>query len=124
MQEGVTPANLRANMASFYRDTDPSGTLGLILVAGNISSIPLLDVLTKMFIEGQVAVVKLNPISDYLVPVTLDAREGVEVRWPAGLRQGRPPYPVRFRSSHRTELPVRLENGGGFLQMGLDLVCR
>jgi len=69
MQEGVTPANLRANMAAFYREADPPGVLGLILGAGNISSIPLLDVLTKMFTEGQVAVVKMNPVNDYLGPV-------------------------------------------------------
>jgi aldehyde dehydrogenase (NAD(P)+) len=66
MQEGVTPANLRDHVGSFYKREDPAGSVGLILGAGNISSIPLLDVLTKMFIEGQVAIVKMNPINDYL----------------------------------------------------------
>ncbi len=66
MQEGVTPANLRDHVASFYKQPNPRGTVGLILGAGNISSIPLLDVLTKMFIEGQVSLVKMNPINDYL----------------------------------------------------------
>ncbi len=69
MQEGVTPANLRDHVASFYKKEDPPGSVGLILGAGNISSIPILDVLTKMFIEGQVVVVKMNPINDYLGPV-------------------------------------------------------
>ncbi len=66
MQDGVTPANVRDHMASFYKRSNPVGQVGLILGAGNISSIPLLDVLTKMFNEGQVAVVKMNPINDYL----------------------------------------------------------
>jgi len=69
MQEGVTPANLRDHVASFYKKDKPSGSVGLILGAGNISSIPVLDVLTKMFIEGQVVIVKMNPINDYLGPV-------------------------------------------------------
>jgi aldehyde dehydrogenase (NAD(P)+) len=72
MQEGVTPANLRDHVASFYKQIDPAGRVGLILGAGNISSIPLLDILTKMFIEGQVAIVKMNPINDYLGPLFED----------------------------------------------------
>ena len=72
MQDGVTPANLRDHIASFYKKPDPDGRVGLILGAGNISSIPLLDILTKMFIEGQVAIVKMNPINDYLGPLFED----------------------------------------------------
>ncbi|MBT8217071.1 MAG: aldehyde dehydrogenase, partial [Acidimicrobiia bacterium] len=69
MQDGVTPANLRDHVASFYKQADPPGRIGLILGAGNISSIPLLDVLTKLFAEGQVAIVKMNPINEQLGPV-------------------------------------------------------
>lgn len=69
MQEGVTPANLRDHIASFYKKAEPAGSVALILGAGNISSIPMLDVLTKMFSEGQVAIVKMNPINDYLGPL-------------------------------------------------------
>ncbi|NNC93655.1 MAG: aldehyde dehydrogenase [Acidimicrobiia bacterium] len=69
MQDGVTPANLRDHVASFYKQAEPAGSVALILGAGNISSIPPLDVLTKMFNEGQVAIVKMNPINDYLGPL-------------------------------------------------------
>ena len=69
MQDGVTPANLRDHMASFYKQADPPGRVGLILGAGNISSIPLLDVLTKLFAEGQVAIVKMNPVNAQLGPL-------------------------------------------------------
>jgi aldehyde dehydrogenase (NAD(P)+) len=66
MQEGVTTANLRDHVGTFYKRESPAGKVGLILGAGNISSIPILDVLTKMFIEGQVSIVKMNPVNDYL----------------------------------------------------------
>ena len=69
MQEGVTPANLRDHVATFYKQDNPQGRVGLILGAGNISSIPILDILTKLFNEGQVAVVKMNPVNDYLGPI-------------------------------------------------------
>lgn len=70
MEPGVvTPENLRDNVAGFYRQADPRGKVGLILGAGNISSIAPMDVLTRMFANGQVVVVKLNPISEYLGPI-------------------------------------------------------
>ncbi|MCP3973999.1 MAG: aldehyde dehydrogenase family protein [bacterium] len=69
MQKEVTPANLRDHIGSFYKQVEPDGVLGLILGAGNISSIPLLDILTKMFSDGQVVIVKMNPVNDYLGPV-------------------------------------------------------
>src|SRR5689334_6567587 len=52
MQEGVTPHNLAEHMAAFYRQPAPDGRVTLVLGAGNIASIPLLDLLYKMFAEG------------------------------------------------------------------------
>lgn len=69
MEEGVTPANLRDHVASFYKQENRKGAVGLILGAGNIASIPLLDLLTKMFTEGQVVIIKMNPVNDYLGPI-------------------------------------------------------
>ncbi|HLE56124.1 MAG TPA: aldehyde dehydrogenase family protein, partial [Rhodothermia bacterium] len=68
MQPGVTPENLAENTASFYRDPSPRGKVALVLGAGNIASIAPLDVLYKMFAEGMVCVVKMNPVNDYLGP--------------------------------------------------------
>ena len=45
------------------------GPVALVLGAGNIASIPPLDLLYKLFAEGEVVLVKLNPINDYLRPV-------------------------------------------------------
>lgn len=66
MQPGVTKSNLRDNMASFYRQQMPEGRVSLVLGAGNISSIAPLDVLYKLYTEGEVCLLKMNPVNDYL----------------------------------------------------------
>jgi aldehyde dehydrogenase (NAD(P)+) len=68
MQPDVTAGNLGENTASFYRQPEPHGHVVLVLGAGNIASIPPLDVLYKMFGEGMVCLLKMNPVNDYLGP--------------------------------------------------------
>lgn len=48
---------------------DVSGKLGLVLGAGNVSSIGATDVLYKMFVENQVVLLKMNPVHEPLGPV-------------------------------------------------------
>ncbi|MGQ0849935.1 MAG: aldehyde dehydrogenase family protein [Actinomycetota bacterium] len=78
MEPQVTPANLAENTASFYRrqgdgwstpNRASSGQICAVLGAGNISSIPVLDTLYKLYAEGQVVALKLSPINDYLGPI-------------------------------------------------------
>lgn len=74
MQPGVTPDTLRDHVASTYdqqRDK-PVGSVGLVLGAGNISSIAPLDTLYKLFTDLSVVILKLNPINDYLGPYIED----------------------------------------------------
>jgi len=66
MEPGVTEANLRDGVARFYRDPAHDGLVSLVLGAGNIASIPPLDLLYKLFVQGEVAIVKLNPVNEYL----------------------------------------------------------
>jgi Aldehyde dehydrogenase family len=40
----------------------------LVLGAGNVLSIPLMDIFYKMFAEGQACVLKMNPVNEYLAP--------------------------------------------------------
>ena len=68
-QPGVTPESLPDQMAEFYTETDPEGVVALVLGAGNIASIPPLDVLYKLYAEGQVVMLKLNPVNSYLGPI-------------------------------------------------------
>jgi aldehyde dehydrogenase (NAD(P)+) len=69
MQPGVDPAALGDTVAAFYRRPNPDGKVALVLGAGNIASIAPLDVLYKLYAEGEVASVKLNPTNDYLGPI-------------------------------------------------------
>ncbi len=68
MQPGVTKANLPETMAVWYSQPHATGTVALVLGAGNIASIAPLDVLYKLLAEGQVCLLKMNPVNDYLGP--------------------------------------------------------
>lgn len=69
MQRGVTDATLTDTMATFYREPSPAGGVAVVLGAGNIASIPPLDVLHMLYTEGYVALLKLNPVNEYLGPI-------------------------------------------------------
>jgi aldehyde dehydrogenase (NAD(P)+) len=66
MQPDVTVDNLEDTVATFYREVDPPGAVSIVLAAGNIASIAVLDVVYAMFNEGKVAMLKMNPVNDYL----------------------------------------------------------
>ncbi len=72
MQPGVTAANLADTMGVFYKQEAPPGEVALVLGAGNIASIPALDVLYKLFAHGLVCLLKMNPVNEYLGPVFED----------------------------------------------------
>ena len=69
MQRGITANEVTSTMATFYKDPAPAGSVGLILGAGNITSIAPLDVIYKMFGEGRTALLKMHPLNDPLGPV-------------------------------------------------------
>ena len=66
---GVTRADAAQRQAGFYRQRDPEGGVVVILGAGNASSIPALDVLSKLFVEGYVALLKMNPVNEWAGPL-------------------------------------------------------
>jgi hypothetical protein len=68
MEPGVTEEEVRATQAPAYRDPEATAGVSLVLGAGNVASLGPRDVLTKMFNEGRVVVMKANPVNDYLVP--------------------------------------------------------
>ena len=69
LQEGISEARGRELQASFYKRKQPAGGLTLTLGAGNVSSIGPMDALYKLFVDGQVGVLKMNPVNEYLGPV-------------------------------------------------------
>lgn len=73
MQPDVTQANLKQNMAAVYQHRPEKGKIALVLGAGNVSSIGPLDVVYKLFMEGQVCLLKLNPVNEYTGPFLEEA---------------------------------------------------
>lgn len=69
MQHGVMPDDVAQEAGSFYALSQPKGRVALVLGAGNISSIPPLDVLYKLLESGSVCMLKLNPVNEYLGPI-------------------------------------------------------
>jgi acyl-CoA reductase-like NAD-dependent aldehyde dehydrogenase len=74
---GVEGADLASHQARFYGQGEPEGGVALVLGAGNVASIPPMDVLYKMFVEGKVCLLKMNPVNAYLGPLLERAFAGL-----------------------------------------------
>ncbi|HEY6428860.1 MAG TPA: aldehyde dehydrogenase family protein [Acidimicrobiales bacterium] len=68
MQPGVHEADIVPGQADAYADPGAHAGTALVLAAGNVASLGPRDVLSKLFVEGKVVVMKANPVNDYLVP--------------------------------------------------------
>jgi acyl-CoA reductase-like NAD-dependent aldehyde dehydrogenase len=73
MQPGVTEEVLDVDRARFYKQPQHDGRVVLVLGAGNIAAIAPMDVVTKMFNEGMVCLLKMNPVNAYLGPFIEEA---------------------------------------------------
>jgi len=69
MEPGVTVEETTKMQALHYRYRNHKGKIALVLGAGNASALPVIDLLHKLFVENQVAVLKLNPVNAYLGPL-------------------------------------------------------
>lgn len=69
LEPHVTVEEARENLARIYQpgNKDSGGTC-LVLGAGNVSSIPPMDVLTKLFNDDRVCILKMNPVNEHLGP--------------------------------------------------------
>ncbi|MEU0193664.1 hypothetical protein ABZ250_27995 [Streptomyces afghaniensis] len=69
MQPGTTEEEVRerAGLAQLH-PADTAG-LGVVLGAGNITSVPILDVLYELYAHNRVVALKLNPVTDGLLDV-------------------------------------------------------
>ncbi|MFD6388521.1 aldehyde dehydrogenase family protein [Nocardia sp. NPDC060259] len=66
---GVSPAELRDTAGLAQRRPADTDGVGVVLGAGNIFSIAPLDTLYELFAHNRVVLLKLNPITDPLLPV-------------------------------------------------------
>jgi aldehyde dehydrogenase (NAD(P)+) len=69
LEPGVTPNQARARAGLAQRTPTESGGVGLVLGAGNVTSIPVLDVLYELLAHNRTALLKVNPTQDSLVPI-------------------------------------------------------
>lgn len=69
LDPGVDRRHVDESLGSFYTKPMPARPLvSLVLGAGNVASIGPLDVVHQLFVEGRVALLKFNPINDYISP--------------------------------------------------------
>ncbi len=68
LEPGIDAQRLAEAQAGFYKRRDPEGRVALVLGAGNVASIPVLDVIYKSFVEGAVCLLKMSPVNAYLGP--------------------------------------------------------
>ncbi|MFE3227144.1 aldehyde dehydrogenase family protein [Nocardia sp. NPDC059228] len=66
---GVDAETVRARAGLGQRTPAETGGVGVVLGAGNIFSIAPLDVLYQLYADNRVVALKLNPITDPLLPV-------------------------------------------------------
>ncbi len=69
LEPGITPRQARTGAGLAQRTPGESGGIGLVLGAGNVTSIPVLDVLYELLAHNRVALLKVNPTQDALIPV-------------------------------------------------------
>ena len=69
LEPGITPNTARESAGLAQLTPSASGGVGLVLGAGNITSIPVLDVMYELLAHNRVALLKVNPTQDTLIPV-------------------------------------------------------
>ncbi len=73
LEPEVSEQEALAAQAKIYKDKNHAGTLALILGAGNVSMLVPCDITSKLFLEDQVVLLKMNPVNDYLGPLIEEA---------------------------------------------------
>ena len=73
IRAGIGEAELMASRARALRQPAGAGRLVLVLGAGNAAAVPIQDVLTKLFNERKVCLLKLHPLNAYLGPLLREA---------------------------------------------------
>ena len=75
LEPDVDLAAARALQAPLYQRSDPEPAVALVLGAGNVSGIPVTDVLAQLFNEGRACLLKMNPVNEWFGPILSRALE-------------------------------------------------
>ena len=62
---------------SFYHSENREGKVALVLGAGNVSALIVADFMHKLFAEGQVVILKPNPVNEYIGPLIEEGFRGL-----------------------------------------------
>ncbi|MGW5178529.1 aldehyde dehydrogenase family protein [Streptomyces sp. NPDC004082] len=65
---GTSPEQVRERAAGEYRGRPGRPGVALVLGAGNVAAITALDILHKLYVDGEVVIAKMNPVNAYLRP--------------------------------------------------------
>ncbi|MEJ2601011.1 MAG: hypothetical protein P8Z00_21950 [Anaerolineales bacterium] len=68
MDPSVSMQNGGIPQASFYHTQNKAGQICVVLGAGNVGGLVPGDFMHKLFVEGQVVALKMNPVNEYLGP--------------------------------------------------------
>lgn len=68
-EPGTSESEVRRDAGLGQLTPTEAGGVGLVLGAGNVTSIPVLDVMYELLAHNRVAILKVNPTQDALVPV-------------------------------------------------------
>jgi len=69
MDPAISRGQARHHLGGIYTKPETAtSAVAVVLGAGNVSSIAPLDLVQKLFVEGHVAMLKFNPINDYIGP--------------------------------------------------------
>jgi acyl-CoA reductase-like NAD-dependent aldehyde dehydrogenase len=78
LEKGISKDRASAKIAAKYRGSNGrSGSVCAVLGAGNVSSIPPTDALSKLFLEDACVLLKMNPVNEYLGPIFEKAFEAL-----------------------------------------------
>lgn len=69
---GIDEPAMSRDRAGFYKAPHGGRTV-LVLGAGNVNAIPVMDVITKMYNGGNVCLLKMHPVNAYLGPLIEEA---------------------------------------------------
>ena len=69
MKPGLTQEMIAANRAKSYKSKNGSGSVCLVLAAGNVAVLAVMDSLNKLFVKNQTVLLKTNPVNAYLGPL-------------------------------------------------------
>ncbi|WP_338701890.1 aldehyde dehydrogenase family protein [Streptomyces sp. Q6] len=65
---GTTREQVLARAAGEYRGRPGDPSVALVLGAGNVAAITPLDIVHKLYVDGEVVLAKMNPVNAYLRP--------------------------------------------------------